>query len=44
MEKHKTELDTFAKSNPLFDHWSVFSVNSKFEPKSKMVYGKDVEE
>ena len=44
MEKHKAELDSFAKSNPLFDHWSIMSVMNKFQPKSKLVYGKDVKE
>lgn len=44
MEKHKAELDSFAKSNPLFDHWSIMSVMNKFQPKNKLVYGKDVKE
>ena len=44
MDKHKAELDKFAKENPLFDHWSVMNVIKRFEPKTKMVYGKDVKE
>lgn len=44
MEKHKNELDILAKSNPLFDHWTMFSVSHKFEPTSKKVYGKDIKE
>ncbi len=44
MQKHKTELDSFAKANPLFDHWSVMNVIKRFEPKSKTVYGKDIKE
>lgn len=44
MEKHKAELDNLAKSNPLFDHWSIMNVIKRFEPTSKKVYGKDVTE
>lgn len=44
MEKHKTELDAFAKANPLFDHWSIMNVISRFEPKTKKIYGKDIKE
>lgn len=44
MEKHKAELDDFAKANPLFDHWSIMNVIKRFEPKSKLMYGKDIKE
>lgn len=44
MEKHKAELDSLAKSNPLFDHWSIMNVIGRFEPTSKKVYGKDIKE
>lgn len=44
MEKHKAELDSLAKANPLFDHWSIMNVIKRFEPTSKKVYGKDIKE
>ena len=44
MEKHKTEIDALAKTNPIFDHWSVMNVMKRFEPKKKVVYGKDIKE
>lgn len=44
IEKHKTELDALAKSNPLFDHWSVMNVIKRFEPTNKKVYGKDIKD
>lgn len=44
MEKHKNEIDALAKTNPIFDHWSVMNVMHRFEPKSKVVYGKDIKE
>lgn len=44
MQKHKTELDDFAKANPMFTHWSVMNVINRFKPNSKLVYGKDIKE
>lgn len=44
IEKHKDEIDSFAKANPLFTHWTVMHVLNKFEPKSKLIYGKDIKE
>jgi len=40
--KHKKELDNLAKANPLFCNYSIMNVISRFEPKSKRVYGKDI--
>ena len=42
MSKHKSELDKFAASNPLFDHWSIMNVIKRFEPDKKVLYGKDI--
>ena len=44
MNKHKSELNKIASENPLFDHWSVMYVNKRFEPTSKVMYGKDIKE
>lgn len=44
MKKHESELNDFAKSNPLFTHWSVMNVIKRFEPTKKIVYGKDIKE
>lgn len=44
MIKHKTELDKLASQNPLFDHWSIMNVIKRFEPKDKIIYGKDIKE
>jgi len=44
MQKHKAELDGFAKANPLFNKWSVMNVIKRFEPTSKKIYGKDIKE
>lgn len=44
MVKHKTELDKLASQNPLFDHWSIMNVIKRFEPKDKIIYGKDIKE
>lgn len=44
MNKHKDELNTLANTNPLFDHWSIMTVIERFEPKNKVVYGRDVKE
>lgn len=44
MNKHKKELDTLAAQNPLFDHWSITTVIKRFEPHTKVVYGKDIKE
>lgn len=44
MTEHEPELDQLAKSNPLFDHWSIMYVNKRFEPTCKMMYGKDIKE
>ena len=44
MQKHKAELDSFAKNNPMFTHWSVMNVIKRFNPKSKLIYGKDIKE
>lgn len=46
MQKHAAELDAFAKSNPLFDHWSIMNVINRFDPDStsKKIYGKDIKE
>lgn len=44
MKKHKTELDSLANANPLFDHWSIMNVIKRFEPTSKKIYGKDIKE
>ena len=44
MTKHKVELDSLAKTNPLFDHWSVMNVIKRFEPDNAIVYGKDITE
>lgn len=42
MLEHKSELDSLASKNPIFDHWSIMNVIGKFEPKNKKVYGKDI--
>ena len=44
MQRHKTELDKLAATNPLFDHWSVMNVIKRFEPTSAVIYGKDIKE
>ena len=44
MKKHETELNKIASSNPLFDHWSVMYVNKRFDPNTKVIYGKDIKE
>lgn len=44
MDKHRAELDGFAKANPLFNKWSVMNVFKRFEPKTKAIYGKDIKE
>lgn len=44
MQKHKTDLEKLAASNPLFDHWSVMNVIKRFEPTNMVVYGKDIKE
>ena len=41
---HKKELDQIAASHPLFDHWSTMMVIKRFEPKEKLIYGKDITE
>ena len=44
MNRHKKELDALASQNPLFDHWSIMTVIKRFEPHTKVVYGKDIKE
>lgn len=44
MQRHKSDLDKLAATNPLFDHWSVMNVIKRFEPASAIIYGKDIKE
>lgn len=44
MQKHKSELDKLAASNPLFDHWSVMNIINRFTPEHTVIYGKDITE
>ena len=44
MNKHKAELDKIAANNPLFDHWSIMNIISRFQPENAVIYGKDVTE
>lgn len=42
MKQHQKELKAFAKQNPIFHHWSIMSVMSKFEPVNKLRWGTDI--
>lgn len=41
MQKHEKELNSIAKEYPTFDRWKLVNVAEKFNPYSKIMYGKD---
>lgn len=42
MKKHATELEALAKTNPLFDHWSIMNVIDRFKSDKNLIYGEDI--